>query len=91
MSVTKSSYGGKREGAGRKPKVEELALIERLSPLDDIAMKALENGVRSGELGFVKLFMEYRFGKPKESVELKGGLTIQWQEEKTYAPNDQAD
>lgn len=62
--------GGKRPGAGRKPKIEELQLIERLSPFEDVALKALEQGVRSGEFPFIKLYMEYRYGKPKESVKL---------------------
>lgn len=58
--------GGARPNAGRKPKIEEIALIERLSPMDDIALAALERGVNNGEFPFVKLFMEYRFGKAKE-------------------------
>lgn len=62
--------GGRREGSGRKPKAKELELIERLSPYDDTALKALEAGVRAGEFPFIKLFMEYRFGKAKESVSL---------------------
>jgi hypothetical protein len=62
--------GGKRRGAGRKPKAEEVELIERLSPLDPIALNALEKGVRRGDLGFLKLFMEYRFGKPKQQVNI---------------------
>lgn len=68
--------GGARPGAGRKPKATELELIERLSPLDDIALKALEKGVKSGEYNFIKLFMEYRFGKAKETVNLNNQVTI---------------
>lgn len=66
--IENKSHGGKREGAGRKPKVEEQAIAEKLSPLDEIAFEALKNGVENGEFPFVKLFMEYRFGKPKETV-----------------------
>ncbi len=40
--------GGKRSGAGRKPKADELELIEKLTPLDEIALKAIEQGVKSG-------------------------------------------
>lgn len=65
-----SEHGGKREGAGRKPKAKEIELIEKLSPLEDKAFEALENGIISGEFPFVKLFMEYRFGKPKDSLDI---------------------
>lgn len=66
---------GENRGGGRKPKADEIQLIERLSPMDDTALRALEMGVKSGELGFVKLFMEYRFGKPKESMTINTGET----------------
>lgn len=72
----RKNNGGKREGSGRKPKVDEIALIERLSPMDDIALKALTDGVKSGEFAFIKLFMEYRFGKPKETVAFDTDLAI---------------
>jgi hypothetical protein len=86
MADKRANNGGARTGAGRKPKAEELALIERLSPLDDLAIKKLEAGVKQGEFAFIKMFFEYRFGKPKEKVEHSGGLQINWSEEKTYAP-----
>lgn len=60
--------GGARPGAGRKPKSEEIELIERLSPMDAVALKKLKEGVNNGEFAYLKLFMEYRFGKPKETV-----------------------
>ena len=30
-------HGGKRKGAGRKPKAEEVNLIEKLTPLEPLA------------------------------------------------------
>lgn len=63
-------HGGKRLGAGRKPKAEEQELIERLSPLDDIGFEALKDGLKDGQSWAVKLFMEYRFGKPKQSTDI---------------------
>ena len=30
--------GGAREGAGRKPKADEVAMIEKLSPMEDKAL-----------------------------------------------------
>jgi hypothetical protein len=64
------SRTGENRNAGRKPKATEIQLIERLTPLEEIALKALEKGIKSGELGFVKLFLEYRFGKPKQMQEI---------------------
>ena len=78
MSDGRKNNGAKKgiyQGQGRKPKADEIQLIERLSPMDDTALRALEMGVKSGELGFVKLFMEYRFGKPKESMTINTGET----------------
>ncbi len=63
--------GGKREGAGRKPKATEIELIELLTPLDAIAFKALEKGVKAGEYQFIKLFFEYRYGKPKQQIDIE--------------------
>jgi hypothetical protein len=62
--------GGKRNGAGRKSKADELALIERLSPLDDAAFAALEEGIEAREFAYIKMFFEYRFGKPNEKVDV---------------------
>lgn len=66
-----ANRGGHREGSGRKAKATELELIERLSPLDDDAMKALKSGIKKGEYPYVKMFFEYRLGKPKETMNLK--------------------
>lgn len=65
-----NGHGGKREGAGRKPKIEEAKIAEKLSPLDDIAFDALQKGVEKGDYQFVKMFMEYRYGKPRETVQM---------------------
>lgn len=62
--------GGARQGAGRKPKADELVLIEKLSPLDDIAFTKLSEGVMSGSFHHLKLFYEYRYGKPKQQVDV---------------------
>ena len=72
--MDKRKYNGSKAGenrnAGHKPKATELQLVERLTPLENIALEALEKGIKSGELGFVKLFLEYRFGKPKQMQEI---------------------
>lgn len=68
--------GGKRENAGRKPKADEQTLIEKLSPMDALALKALQEALAKGEPWAVKLFMEYRFGKPSQHIEQNNTHTI---------------
>ena len=54
------------ENSGRKSKSSEIALIEKLSPLDDQAFEQLKKGIESGDFQFLKLFFLYRFGRPKQ-------------------------
>ena len=61
---------GGNKNAGRKPKATEIELIERLSPMEDEALKALHKGVKSGDYKFISLYMAYRYGKPKESKDI---------------------
>jgi len=70
MAGVKGRSGGKRPGQGRPKKSDEQALIQRLSPMDDIALEKLRQGVKNGDFGFIKLFMEYRFGRPTETVKM---------------------
>ena len=65
----KGKHGGKREGAGRKPKAKEQELIEKLSPFESDALRVLGEAVQMGEPWAVKMFMEYRFGKPLQRTE----------------------
>ena len=65
-----SNHGGARQGAGRKPKIEEIKLIEKLSPMDDIALDKLKMLLEQGDFNALKLFFEYRFGKAKQSIDL---------------------
>lgn len=64
------AHGGKRKGAGRKSKADEQALIEKLSPLEDKAFKALTNAIEEEHSWAVKMYFEYMYGKPKEKVEV---------------------
>lgn len=68
--------GGRRPGAGRKSKAEELKLIEKLSPMESIALEKLHAGVTKGDFQYLKLWFEYYFGKPTESinVDLEGDV-----------------
>ena len=62
--------GGVRPGSGRKPKAHEQKLIEKLTPLEPAAFKALKNAINDGESWAVKLYFDYKFGKAKETKDL---------------------
>jgi hypothetical protein len=63
--------GGARIGSGRKSKAEELKLIEKLTPMESEALEALQKGVKKGDFNFLKLYFEYYFGKPSETLALE--------------------
>jgi len=78
MADGRKNNGGNKN-AGRKPKADEQLLIEKLSPLEDIALKALKKALQEDQGWAVKLFMEYRYGKPKQQIEqtnIDGGTII---------------
>jgi hypothetical protein len=62
--------GGAREGAGRPSKSEEVAMIEKLKPLEPLAFDALEKGLEAGDFKFVQLFYNYYAGKPRETKDV---------------------
>tara|TARA_R100001443_G_scaffold46110_1_gene59080 strand:- start:613 stop:882 length:270 start_codon:yes stop_codon:yes gene_type:complete len=62
--------GGARKGAGRKSKADEQRLIESLTPMNEKALKSLENGIDNKEQWAVKLFFEYFYGKPQQRVDV---------------------
>ena len=79
-----NTHGGKRQGAGRKPKAEEQQLIEKLSPLEKDAYNALHNALKDGDPWAVKLWFEYVYGKPRQSTDVTTNgdsiniLPIEW-------------
>lgn len=68
--MDKRINNGGHKTAGRKPKADEIAMIERLSPMEDKAYKALEEGVANGDFKFVQLYFNYYAGKPKETKDI---------------------
>lgn len=78
--------GGARKGAGRKPKADEIKLIQTLTPLHELAFAALKDRLKAKDMNAVKLYMEYMYGKPKQQIDanVTGALSIIWNEERTY-------
>lgn len=68
--------GGARVGAGRKTKAEEQSLIEKLTPLEPIAFKALTDALNDGKDWAVKLFFQYNFGMPKQVIDQNNTHTV---------------
>lgn len=79
MADGRKNNGGKRPGAGRKPKRDEIKLIEKLDKLidPDVALKKLNQLVLEGDMQAIKLYMGYRYGQPKQSIDLSADLNIQ--------------
>ena len=45
-------------------------MIERLTPLEPKAFKALEEGIANGDFKYVQMFYNYYAGKPKETKDI---------------------
>lgn len=66
----KRKGNGGHPNSGRKSKSEEVALIEKLTPLEPLAFDALEKGLERGDFKFVQLFYNYYAGKPRETKDI---------------------
>ena len=64
--------GGKRDGAGRKPKSEEQDLIEKLDKIihEEDVIEKLKQLILDGDLRAIQLYLNYRRGKPKETKDI---------------------
>ena len=63
---------GGHKTAGRKPKSDEKKLIERLDAIIDQeeVVEILHRKIQEGDQRALTLYFNYRYGKPKESVNL---------------------
>jgi hypothetical protein len=64
--------GGKREGAGRPPKILEIKLIEQMDRIavPDEIWKALLYKIKEGDTQAIKLWLSYRLGLPKQQIDV---------------------
>ena len=70
-----NEHGGARPGAGRKPKADELNLINTMDsilPIEDVWNK-VSHLVMNGDMAAIKIWIEYRLGKPKQSMDITSG------------------
>jgi hypothetical protein len=64
--------GGSRIGSGRKPKVQEVKLIEQMDAISvpQEIWEALLFKCKQGDTSALKLWLAYRFGMPKQQVDI---------------------
>jgi len=78
MSDKRVNNGGARKGAGRKPKADELKIIEQM---DAVAIpkkmwKLLYDKATEGDTNAIKSWLQYRFGMPKQTIDQTTQLNI---------------
>lgn len=62
----KGTIGNK---GGRPSKAEEQNLIEHLTPLHPLAMKAFDSALKDKEKWAVELYFKYFYGMPKQQID----------------------
>jgi len=64
--------GGPRPGAGRKPKIQEVKLIEQMDRIcvPEKIWEALLYKCQEGDTAALKLWLSYRFGMPKQQIDV---------------------
>jgi hypothetical protein len=68
----KYKWGGKRPNqTGRPKRMDEQAIIEKLTPMAETAFKVLEQKILDGDMNAIKLYMSYFLGMPTQKVESK--------------------
>ena len=76
ISIVKGKRGGAREGAGRKRRMEEHEIIERLSPMADLCFNTLKDRIEQGDMKAVAVFLSYYIGLPTQKIESKIEATL---------------
>ena len=79
MADGRKNNGGHKT-AGRKSKADEQSLVEKLKPFEPQALKTLKKAVLAEEQWAVKLYMEYMFGRPKQTID----STFKFQEQPLF-------
>lgn len=69
----RKNNGGVRENSGRHKKIDEIALIESMDAITvpHAVWKALFDKVKDGDTNAIKIWLQYRYGMPKQVVEQK--------------------
>lgn len=64
--------GGFIPGSGRKPKADEIKVIEQMDAIavPEDAWRALWNRCQDGDIQAIKCWLNYRFGMPKQQIDV---------------------
>lgn len=90
MDKRKSNGGHSTKGfAGRKPKAEELKIIEKMDNIGDSEeiLASLYALAERGNIHAIKLWLSYRYGMPKQTIDQHNTHEfpqVVWNEIKTY-------
>jgi hypothetical protein len=63
--------GGARPNAGRKRRMEEDEIIEKLQPMEHLAFAILKKKIAEGDMKAIQIFMNYFIGLPTQKIENK--------------------
>ena len=66
-----TTWGGKREGAGRKSRMNEQEIIQKLEPMAEMAFRQLREKLAEGDMKALQLFVQYYIGLPTQKIESK--------------------
>jgi hypothetical protein len=71
--MEENTRGGARIGAGRKPKIDEITLIESMDGVlvPKTVWISLSEKVKAGDTNAIKTWLQYRYGMPKQIIESK--------------------
>ena len=67
----KKKVGGYRPGSGRKKRMEEQQIIEKLHPMATTAFAKLHEKIKEGDMKAIQLFCAYYIGLPTQKIESK--------------------
>lgn len=67
-----NGHGGARIGGGRKPKADEIKIIEQMDAIavPEDAWRALWGKCQDGDIQAIKCWLNYRFGMPKQVLDV---------------------
>lgn len=71
MDKRKNNRGTIGNKGGRKPKADEIKIIEQMDAVmvPEEAWESLAHRVKDGDVNAIKTWLNYRFGMPKQHIE----------------------
>lgn len=67
----KKKVGGWRPNSGRPKRMDELAIIGKLAPLEPLVFQKLKEKINEGDINAIKIYLAYYLGQPTQRIESK--------------------